>query len=509
MFNCMTESSLLVEVGDTSVGERPGAAVATTATRVTEVVALSHRGARGGECRVVHRHDPLSNAGGKHKSLSNTARNRRRSNVFECGLGIEVGRCWRFRRAGRPSAYQRRLVRGGDLRSVRWVMVGPAAALMAEAMAPYLTWMVAHAGSAVSACETALAAMVLPPVIAADRGYLASLVTTNFLGRSTAENAVTEVHYRRMWAHNVEAICCYASSSAATCRLTPFSAPAVEFTSGVTPASGGALARTDTPPMMAADTRLLCAVPAALNQLESPAVSSFDWGLSTSSFSRNQVVSGFRSACSGVIFFCLAGNVGGGWWCGRRALSGEGLSRVSAGEVWQHPCGLDEPTLCSRRRQEGAAKHWRFGHRGKVLGAAVLAEHRQNRARRNPFGRNHIYPLFRNDGRNRLQLNRKRKPLAAIWTTMTGSRHQPVTTTGGIDGSSGARWSQYQRACRRLRRWPGLADAASAGIYPPVLQPDSGRTRIGQLARAHDDRFAPPAITRRVVMRGAPIERAS
>jgi hypothetical protein len=92
---------------------------------------------------------------------------------------------------------------------------------------------------------------------------------------------------------------------------------------------------------------------------------------------------------------------------------------------------------------------------------------------------------------------------------MTGSRHQLVTTAGGINGSSGVRWSQYQRACRRLRWWPGLADAASAGIYPPVLQPDSGRTRIGQLARAHDDRFTPPAITRCVMMRGAPIERAS
>lgn len=508
MFNCMTESSMLVEVGDTSVGERPSAAMATTATRVTAVVALSHRGARG-ECHVVQPHDPLSNAGCKHKSLSNTARNRRRSTVFESGLGIEVGRCWRLRRAGRPAAYQRRLVRRGDLRSYRWVMVGPAAALIADAMAPYLTWVVAHAGSAVSACETALATMVLPPVIAADRGYLASLVTTNYLGQSTPENAVTEVHYRHMWTHNVEAICCYASSSAATCRLTPFSAPAVEFTSGVTPASGGASARTDTPPRMAADTRLLCAVLAAPNQLESRAVSSFDWGLSTSSSLRNQVVAGSPSACSDGTFAGLAGNIGGGWWCGRRALSGEGLSRASAGMVWQHPCGLDEPTLCSRRRQEGAAKHWRFGHRGKVIGAAVLAEHRHNRARQNPLGRNHFHSPFRHDGRNRLQVSGKRKPLAAIWTTMTGSRHQLVTTAGGINGSSGVRWSQYQRACRRLRWWPGLADAASAGIYPPVLQPDSGRTRIGQLARAHDDRFTPPAITRCVMMRGAPIERAS
>jgi PPE-repeat protein len=344
MFDCITKSSSLVEVVDTSVRERPGAAVATTATRVTEVVALSHRVARGGECRIVQRHDPLSSAGCKHKCLSSTARNRRRSTAIESGLGIEVGRCWRLRRAGRPAAYQRRLVRGGDLRSDRWVMAGPAAALMADAMAPYLTWIVAHAGSAASAYETALATMVSPPVIAVDREYLASLVTTNFLGQSTPENAVTEFHYRHMWAHNVEAICCYASSSAATCRLTPFSAPAVEFTSAVTPASGGASATTDTPPMMAADPRLLCAVPAAPNQLESPAVSSFGWDLSTSSSLRNEVVSGFPSACSGIIF-CLAGNVGGGWWCGWRALSGEGLSRVSAGAVWQHPCGLDEPTL--------------------------------------------------------------------------------------------------------------------------------------------------------------------
>jgi hypothetical protein len=92
---------------------------------------------------------------------------------------------------------------------------------------------------------------------------------------------------------------------------------------------------------------------------------------------------------------------------------------------------------------------------------------------------------------------------------MTSSRHQPVTTTGGINGSSGIRLPQYQRASRRLRWWPGPAEAANTGIDPTVLQPDSGQTRVRQLARAHDGSFTPPAMTRCVIMRGAPVERAS
>lgn len=100
--------------------------------------------------------------------------------------------------------------------------------------------------------------------------------------------------------------------------------------------------------------------------------------------------------------------------------------------------------------------------------------------------------------------------LAATWSTMTSSRHQPATTAGSFNWSSGAGRSPYPRVHRQLRWWPDVANGASPGICPAVLQqPDSRQTWIGQLDRAHDLRFAPPATPRCIMMRGVPVERAS
>ncbi|WP_101953335.1 PPE family protein [Mycobacterium intracellulare] len=189
---------------------------------------------------------------------------------------------------------------------------GPAATLMVAAAAPYLKWMVAAAAqaqqaatqarSAATAYETALAMTASPPVIAANRERLASLVATNFLGQNTPEIAVTEALYSQMWAQNAEAMYRYASNSAAACRLTPFTAPALDFTNALAPAScgGGASVTTNTPPTVAADSRLLCAVPAALNQLASPAVSSSGSDLSTSNSIDNEAGSGSGSDYSAL-----------------------------------------------------------------------------------------------------------------------------------------------------------------------------------------------------------------
>lgn len=203
---------------------------------------------------------------------------------------------------------------------------GPAAALMADAVAPYLRWMVAAAAraqqaaaqarSAATAYETALAMMVCPPVIAANRERLASLVTANFLGQNTPEIAVTEAQYVHMWAQNADAMYRYASSSAAASRLAPFTAPAVEFTGALARASGGgASATTNTLPMVTADPRLLSAVPAALNQLASPAVSSSGSDLSTSSSVGDETDSGSvspYSALSSVVSRVMSAVPGGG-----------------------------------------------------------------------------------------------------------------------------------------------------------------------------------------------------
>ncbi|ORW91687.1 hypothetical protein AWB92_17590 [Mycobacterium sp. IEC1808] len=112
---------------------------------------------------------------------------------------------------------------------------GPASASMAAAARTYVTWLgsaASQAGqaanqahAAAAAFEAAFAAMVPPPLIAANRAQLATLVATNFLGINTAAIMATEAQYAEMWAQDAAAMYSYAGSSAAAATLTPFTAP--------------------------------------------------------------------------------------------------------------------------------------------------------------------------------------------------------------------------------------------------------------------------------------------
>jgi PPE-repeat protein len=112
--------------------------------------------------------------------------------------------------------------------------LGPSSVSMAAAAAPYVAWMnttaaqaeqtASQLASAVAAYEAAFAATVPPPVIAANRALLASLVATNILGQNTPAIAATEAHYAEMWAQDAAAMYGYAGASAAATTLTPFSA---------------------------------------------------------------------------------------------------------------------------------------------------------------------------------------------------------------------------------------------------------------------------------------------
>ena len=120
------------------------------------------------------------------------------------------------------------------LTSGSWL--GPASMSMAAAAAPYAAWMnttaaqaertAAQAQAAVTAYESAFTMTVPPPVIAANRAQLASLVATNVLGQNTPAIAATETQYGEMWAQDAAAMYGYAGSSATASQLTPFSQPA-------------------------------------------------------------------------------------------------------------------------------------------------------------------------------------------------------------------------------------------------------------------------------------------
>lgn len=124
---------------------------------------------------------------------------------------------------------------GSAISELRTLWHGPSSTAMAAAASPYIAWLdgtavqaeqtAVQAKAAAAAYETVFAATVPPPVIAANRALLASLIATNILGQNTPVIAATEAQYAEMWAQDAGAMYAYAASSAAATQLTPFTAP--------------------------------------------------------------------------------------------------------------------------------------------------------------------------------------------------------------------------------------------------------------------------------------------
>jgi PPE-repeat protein len=113
--------------------------------------------------------------------------------------------------------------------------VGGSATAMIAAATPFVDWMstaaaqatqaAAQAGAAANAFEVALAAVVPPPVIAANRSIRAALLATNTFGQNTAAIAAADAQYAQMWAQDAGAMFAYQAAAGAAARLTPFAAP--------------------------------------------------------------------------------------------------------------------------------------------------------------------------------------------------------------------------------------------------------------------------------------------
>lgn len=160
---------------------------------------------------------------------------------------------------------------------------GPSSASMAAAVAPYVGWMSATAAqaeetaagakAAAAAYEAAFTATVPPPVIAANRSLLASLIATNILGQNTAAIAATEAHYVEMWAQDAAAMYGYAGSSASAAQVTPFSVPPQTTNpAGATGQAASLAQATTTSAGSHASTlpQMLSAVPQSLQSLAAP-----------------------------------------------------------------------------------------------------------------------------------------------------------------------------------------------------------------------------------------------
>jgi PPE-repeat protein len=161
---------------------------------------------------------------------------------------------------------------------------GPASASMAAAAAPYLAWIntaaaqaeqsASQARAAAAAYEAAFAATVPPPVIAANRSLLSSLIAANILGQNTPAIAATETQYAQMWAQDTAAMYGYAGASAAATTLSPFIPPQQTTNPAGLAAQGAVLTQTTrtgaATDIQAALTQLISTVPTALQGLAAP-----------------------------------------------------------------------------------------------------------------------------------------------------------------------------------------------------------------------------------------------
>jgi PPE-repeat protein len=160
---------------------------------------------------------------------------------------------------------------------------GPSSAAMAAAAAPYVGWMsttatqaeqtAAQARAAVAAYDSAFAATVPPPVIAANRALLMSLIATNFLGQNTPAITATEAHYAEMWAQDATAMFDYAGCSATASGVTPFTQPPQTTNPAAAGGQAAAVAHAvggHAQTLMSTAPQLISAVPQSLQSLASP-----------------------------------------------------------------------------------------------------------------------------------------------------------------------------------------------------------------------------------------------
>ncbi|MBV8182305.1 MAG: PPE family protein, partial [Mycobacterium sp.] len=180
----------------------------------------------------------------------------------------------------------------GSYQSVIWDLIGaawlgPSSASMAAAVAPYIEWMTTtaalceetatNARAAAAAYEAAFAMTVPPPMVAANRTLLMSLIATNFLGQNTPAIAATEADYGEMWAQDAGAMYEYPGASAAASPLPSFTSPPPTTNPAGVAGQVAAVAHasatsagTGTQTIMSTGSQLLSAVPNALQGLALP-----------------------------------------------------------------------------------------------------------------------------------------------------------------------------------------------------------------------------------------------
>jgi PPE-repeat protein len=166
-----------------------------------------------------------------------------------------------------------------ELTSAPWV--GPASRTMVAAVTPYVSWLGAVAGqaeetagqarAAAGAYETAFMMTVPPPVIAANRVLLATLIATNFLGINTPAIMATEAQYMEMWAQDAATMYGYSAASAVASALAPFTSPPNTTTPDATTDQAVAVAQAQATPAGNAAQNVAAITPQITSTTAAPA----------------------------------------------------------------------------------------------------------------------------------------------------------------------------------------------------------------------------------------------
>ena len=192
----------------------------------------------------------------------------------------------------------------------RWQ--GPTAMAMAHAVARHIEWLnttAAHAEqaatrarAAASAYDAALAAMVPPAAIDANRARRRSLASNNCLGQAAAAIADCEAEYERIWADDTRAWYAYAGASADASKVTRFTSPPTGGGPARRPPPGprarGNWALASAPDVISAGDQVMSTIPRALEALSLTPLATFDAVLSPVTSSLSKL--GALSAPSGV-----------------------------------------------------------------------------------------------------------------------------------------------------------------------------------------------------------------
>ena len=166
----------------------------------------------------------------------------------------------------------------GELTSSPWL--GPTSRAMTAAVAPYVSWISAAAAqaeetasqarAAAAAYETAFTLTVPPPVIAANRVLLMTLIATNFFGQNTPAIAATEAQYMEIWAQDAAAMYGYAGASAIATQLTQFTDPPNTTTPSAAGDQSAAVAQATATPAGSSAQTIAATIPKLLSSAAAP-----------------------------------------------------------------------------------------------------------------------------------------------------------------------------------------------------------------------------------------------